>query len=670
MSRSKKPKKPNDDGKAVDATQKCMNSEPENQQKEPEEKFSLVELVEFINSKMDKWVKGAADETNEKPDSVSRTTKDNKFLQYINLKKNDDNPEEGRYIYFSARVKSVGAKDAVPKNLRVEFSYNKVDGPNKDNQDIWNDKNLIGEEKEGFGSPNGQQTIEAYTDEKGWTRPVVFYLSQYGGDEFTISAKLHQEIPTSDDPNKPKTTKNYIVWRKFWYQLTYWEKRMVGQLKKAEKAFENVFIQLIMLPEKAYKKDDIVSAENRKRIFYPKYMFEVNGGDGEVVVIGGDTKDIFTNLPFFIKAKPKEPKLKANIIVCDYQCDPGFGIEDDNGQKKLISTSGKITKNGQMIDLPVGIKGNIICKPGLNSKHDLLKGNWKGSYLDNDKKEIEVSGNFGGEAIDIDPKRESTLSIKIDLSKSKDPPPFEPNQMKPIQFEIEYYQTAEMFAGEYFGEAQVLAELPQYGNAETSLNNTIAHEFGHGCFQTPELGAQTKPVSLKNHPLQYQGHGGSGSHCRHDAKSYLIQKPVILPKIKNNSSGKSNKHDVLNKGLLKKGYDVFIVDENNSEVENCKIIRIKGETISFSKKFVGKTGYEILVKDNPDDYWWHIEYEESNSVDSETASKWNDSTREYPRPVDGDCLMFHQSTSKCSGEFCEKCSTFLQLQEIENLSIS
>ena len=47
------------------------------------------------------------------------------------------------------------------------------------------------------------------------------------------------------------------------------------------------------------------------------------------------------------------------------------------------------------------------------------------------------------------------------------------------------------------------------------FSDTTAHELGHKFHQTPRPTKQ--PSSLKNHPLQYRGHGGSGPHCRHGA---------------------------------------------------------------------------------------------------------------------------------------------------------
>jgi len=82
-------------------------------------------------------------------------------------------------------------------------------------------------------------------------------------------------------------------------------------------------------------------------------------------------------------------------------------------------------------------------------------------------------------------------------------------------------QTADGFLGESFGKGQILCvysptATPGDQGSELDFNDTVAHELGHMWNQTPKPGKA--PASMRDHPLEYVGHGGQGPHCRHGAK--------------------------------------------------------------------------------------------------------------------------------------------------------
>ena len=83
---------------------------------------------------------------------------------------------------------------------------------------------------------------------------MEFILSKYGGDKFKIYAKADV-----DDSGKPggdvKETKQYMTWRKFWYQQSYYsELGPLPDLADAEKAYKNVGAYMC----KSQGKNDIV----------------------------------------------------------------------------------------------------------------------------------------------------------------------------------------------------------------------------------------------------------------------------------------------------------------------------------------------------------------------------------------------------------------------------
>ena len=218
-----------------EAQKKPSKSPKKTEQLCPLPEFELVELVEVVTQDKEKWVKGAGMDCTDTvviTEKVDRVDKNGAyFKQYINLEKNameagpDDpdkrHPEYGREITFRARVKRKDDKTESLDGVKVTFKSKCTKAANRDTPDaaIWSDadaKFTDNDQKEGFVSKGGGDTTSANTDDKGWTTPVTFYLSQYGGDQFEISAELDPSVKGSGAPAK-KTQAKYEVWRKFWY---------------------------------------------------------------------------------------------------------------------------------------------------------------------------------------------------------------------------------------------------------------------------------------------------------------------------------------------------------------------------------------------------------------------------------------------------------------------
>jgi len=476
------------------------------------EQYDMIELVEVIEQDKEKWVKGAAMATTAMPDSVERKAKDgDTYKQYINLKQDIEgkpkrHPEYGRKVLFKARIKQTKGEKKLD-DISVKLSYKKTDGPNKTLANIWDESKLTGSQKQGFGSAGGSETQVVKTDAKGWTSAVSFYLSEYGGDKFEIKAELDPATPGASSAKTVKTAANYIVWRKFWYQLTYADGFSAKDPTKAETAYEEVFAEMIKSGEKKFTKDDLPD-DLKKRTFYKEYMFKKAGGNKVVATIGGNNKTEFTKKAIYDKDKPKKHPLKANLIVCEYQCDP-----------KPACALGKfaLSSSSQEIIMSEGTGGSIICKPALKAGAKLIAiGEWSKTLTPWAKE-----GNISDASIEINPGRDSTLKVKVDLSKTTGAPT--PTPVKNIYIKLKV-RTAEGYLGESFGKGQILC-VYRPGTAagkqgsEADYNDTVAHELGHMWNQTPK--SANKPASLKAHPFQYVGHGGSGSHCREGVAGYV-----------------------------------------------------------------------------------------------------------------------------------------------------
>jgi hypothetical protein len=160
--------------------------------------------------------------------------------QYINLDEKVENahPEYGRFIRLKARLEWKSGDKTRSLAGKNVFWYRKADGGNK--------AGLTGTEKEGFSSAGGAEKAATSTDAKGWTAPVKFFLSLYGGDKVDVFAT---EDPTYKGGLKAGT---YTVWRKFWYHVTEMKEQVSGKFELPaavtsafEAGYSSVFMKFI-----------------------------------------------------------------------------------------------------------------------------------------------------------------------------------------------------------------------------------------------------------------------------------------------------------------------------------------------------------------------------------------------------------------------------------------
>lgn len=616
----------------------------------PKIEYELVELVEVVTQDKEKWVKGAAmdaTDTTVITKSVERTaaTKDGaNFKQYINLGKDFEgagnrHPEYGREITCKARVKQKNGKTDKLAGVKVNFSHKRTDGPNRSGAEIWSGADLTGNQKEGFGSAGGTATTSGQTDANGWTAQVLFFLSQYGGDQFEISAVLDPVTPGATGASPVKTKAKYVVWRKFWYQMTSADGYNPPTPSKAEEAYAKVFAEMVKAGEKKFKKEDM-PVGLRDRTILKEYMLKQGGANKDVAAIGAHNKNEFKKDPIYISEPDKYP-IKAHLIICEYQCDPktNAGNPAYTGLGKFV-----LTKNGQEVTLPQGSGGPIVCKPGLREGTNLvITGEWSKKLVPWLK-----GGDITDANIDIDPGRADTLSVKIDLSRGGIGAPVpSSSQMVYVKLQLD---TAEDFLGESFGKGQILcvyrpaAAAGTQGSAE-DYNDTVAHELGHMWNQTPVPTKQ--PESLKDHPLQYVGHGGTGSHCRDGAK-------------KSNTAGDAT------------------ASQNASTTITKTAAATDTHEVASTAGFIG--GHKVTVNgverevDGGDATHLHFTTRFAANKDEAVQQKltygpvnWNDATQEYPSPGGGTCLMYHSYCEDCSHDFCKTCKPYLQLQEMSSI---
>jgi hypothetical protein len=131
--------------------------------------------------------------------------------QFINLDEKvdaaNDHPEFGRAVWLKARLQWVSGDPARSLAGKEVYWYS--------NEDPANNAALTKKQKGSFDSAGGAKDKKKSTvDKDGWTKPIPFYLSLYGGDKFDIYATIDAGYKGGLKAG------SYEVWRKFWFQVS------------------------------------------------------------------------------------------------------------------------------------------------------------------------------------------------------------------------------------------------------------------------------------------------------------------------------------------------------------------------------------------------------------------------------------------------------------------
>ncbi|WDP92883.1 MAG: hypothetical protein HUN04_25435 [Desulfobacter sp.] len=587
LSGTKKPKKPstNKGGSISSESQSCEKI-----------KYKLVDFVEVVTRGSKKmWVEGLTDapgETKVFNGKVTRPKIQNKdYRQYINLNPDTEggdkrHPEYGRKITFRARVEREDKKKDKLSGIQVLLKRKLTKAANRATSDdkIWRNDELTGAQKDGFGAKAGPDKKTITTGNDGWTPEISFYTSQYGGDQFEISAELKPapNIDISGSSKKIKT-KKIEVWRKFWYQMTYANNFAAKEPKKAAKAFAKVFAEMVLANEKKFRKEDF-DADFQNRTFYKEYQLK-KGGHATNIVANVGTGNIiqFRNKAKLKLKKENEHPVKDNLIVCEFQCDPL--------NEAMASPIHSLKANGGKVTFPLGnIKYSpIVSKPALAAGAALvIEGEWSRT-----QRPWAKGGSIADGCVEVYHGRETTYTVKVDLSKGATGNPPVPTQTAPVYIKLKV-RWGKAWAG-WADPAGIVATYVPPPSSSTSnkneieFNNTTAHEFGHKVGLTPR-NAATKLPSLKNHPKQYVAHGGSGSHCRSAVTKYTMGKCkgwsenqlTFQTKTKTEPSTTRNDHEVTDPA----NFDKLVGQAIKVNGTNRTLKGVKGKKLVFTQKFL------------------------------------------------------------------------------------
>ena len=143
-------------------------------------------------------------------DDVEETVaEDYRRRQYVNLDRGSIRGR-GRYLRVKARIERVSG-DGSLRNRAVYWRFSPEGADRSQLSDGYYDR-LPRRMRVGFGGAGDAPTARSQTDEEGWTRPVNFYPSLYGGDLFTVWAS-HEE------GSGGRRAGTYRVWRKLFIEI-------------------------------------------------------------------------------------------------------------------------------------------------------------------------------------------------------------------------------------------------------------------------------------------------------------------------------------------------------------------------------------------------------------------------------------------------------------------
>lgn len=481
----------------------------------PEEGFKLVEFIEVVARDVEHWVTGpllaAVDHTYAKK-PISRTDKNTgDFKQFINLPQDPEgqpkrHPEYGRVILVRARIEQLDGAKGKLGGQAVNFELVRTDGPNRTDGTVWDAGDLTGDQREGIEARDRTYKFTKTVDGTGWTDPVQINLSQYAGDKFDLTATLDPGVEGAAKSPMFQTVAPYIVWRKFWFQLTHATGFAVPNPSSALTAYKKIFADMIQANKRTFAKADL-PIDLQNRTFQPAYMFKANGGNGIVANIGeGNYKEFYKNAVSKL-IKPANEPLKDIAIIAEYQIDPA-------GATPL--TPFVMTSRTQTFTLPGSASGGyIISKPPVAASQPLVvAGNWYD--IDPATAPLVPKGSLVDADVTITPTRLSLQDVTVTLPAAVP----EPTVLAPIWIELSVNIGDDFLGWAPNPEGGVVACYDPAAKAgdsksEVDYNDTVAHEFAHQFNQTPRP-TNVQP-SLKAHPWQHLGHGGSGSHCRYGA---------------------------------------------------------------------------------------------------------------------------------------------------------
>jgi hypothetical protein len=346
--------------------------------------------------------------------------------------------------------------------------------------------------------------VSAKTDALGVATAEVL-LSQIGGDVFQPAAYIVEDAHLAKyvaghvelGKKKPDlAAKKIKVRRKIWFQRVIVEGINCPEFDGAIAQYDRVKVDMIKAADLSVPRAT-VNGYNPQAI-YPKYMIEVNGGNGDALVVSDANKPQF----FTTFAAAADKPNMIPVLVCDAQWDP-----HPDGDTNAVSPPA-VKASSFPVSLNVGKK---ILTPPLQGGDLVVTGTWMAA-------EWDAAANAGaGEwtnvrnddlsdaDVTVDSTRDSLMKVSIALPAGVGPTTAQTS----VWIENLSLQAAKSYLGE-LSEKRILAVYKPTEPAD--FQNTIAHEIGHAYHQVIEGSPAGAVKGVPKHPNQKDM--GQGNHCR------------------------------------------------------------------------------------------------------------------------------------------------------------
>jgi hypothetical protein len=349
------------------------------------------------------------------------------------------------------------------------------------------------------------------TDPNGLAKKELT-LSRFGGDKFQPGCYLEQDahlakyVPGHPDLGNRKPVlcaDTIIVWRKFWYQLVTVQGVANPGVAGAEARYELVTATMANVappPPAPPPAATFTQAQATGwNAVYPRYMIELHGdANTNALVISNQNKaNFFPN----VAADPAHP-VKVRILICDAQWDSS------------PDTAAVSTDYYPFAEWPDDITTDrLVLTPPLQGGNLLVAGTLEYRYRE--LLVLWVTGSLAlpPASVDVNPDRNDLCKVRVKMPQSAIDLH---NQHPTLQVRVVGLQVKGAngpYLGEYTHE-KVLAVFDP--SEELDFQNSVAHEIGHGFWQTIEHA--DVPAGIPNHPNQYISHDQdghpTGSHCK------------------------------------------------------------------------------------------------------------------------------------------------------------
>ncbi len=423
---------------------------------------------------------------------VVKVTPAKTVKQYVNLPTRNDEPTWGRTYKVTATI------NKKKKNIPVHFDFE---------PDAKNRSSLPADLKAKF------KTKTSKTNEKGIAENK-FTVSRFGGDKFKVLASINPDVKHKS--SNAKKSKQIIVWRKIWYQITYDKGMKLPRRKKTLDEYKKLFLKIAEVDNKKLTyKNDITGIT-----YHPIWQFKPGKGTNKIVCVGDHNKSKFYKK---YKTPAAKTKPKAHLIMCDVQWDP---INGPQTEYAFSSSSGKCYQKNSARNKYLG-----VFDPPLKGGSLVKSGSWEwdghtGSLTSKNVK-VKKSRKYTSEFEVILPPK-----CKAGCAKCAGGTIISPTGAKKAKVKLILRCAKGPWAGESGKPGKPQCLIVVDSNTKR-FNNTIAHEIGH-LFK--QVRTSTGWLGVPNHSDQYVKRGGQGSHCKKGASVHATAKDQDGKKIYQNGT--------------------------------------------------------------------------------------------------------------------------------------